>query len=129
LLATLPTAHVEGPGEETTEGERALRAARAEIDAAFRLQPQLVPGTLDFVDAVTHWTSAKITAVAPNLSKVALILAFMPPSGAPIESAFSRLKWIVGARRARMTLAHIETMTLFSCNKDLAETAFGIVAR
>jgi hypothetical protein len=80
------------------------------------------------VDPVGFWSSAEVKRVAPNVARAARAVILLPPSGAAIEGAFSVTNWIVAPRRARLTLENIEMLSVFSCNKDLAEIALHDVA-
>jgi hypothetical protein len=89
--------------------QRALVCAREEPEAAWRLP--LVLDSDDHVDTGVFWISRAARRAAPNISRTALAVCLVPPSGAAIEGAFSVTNWLVTPRRSRLTMDHIEMLS------------------
>jgi hypothetical protein len=69
-----------------------------------------------------------LVRVARKYSDAALRIALIPPSSAPLESAFSVLNWLVPSRRSRLTTRHIAMIACLACNIEIVDPLIDQIA-
>jgi hypothetical protein len=121
---------------------KATAIAREEILAAQRIPPVVVPipeekhatpapgqeAETERIDILASLLNPALVSVARNYSDAAIRIALIPPSSAPLESAFSVLNWLVPARRSRLTARHIGMIASLACNIEIVDSLIDQIA-